>query len=112
MIDQLRTRRREANEASDRSLTPDVRARYQDTLDRLEDQMQGYGEGDLEDGSLQERLYHLAVKVRDALQNLGYTDADLFRINGEVHTETCHLLEETEDIGPVFVHVRQIYECE
>lgn len=56
-----------------------------------------------------------AVKARDALQNLQYSDGDLFRINGEVRNETCQLLREIEgtrdNIDENSDRVLESYEC-
>lgn len=116
LIEQLRTRRKDAGTISNgRSLTPEDRSSFQDTLNRLEAQIPDYGEGNLEEGSLQERIYRLTVKVRDTLQNLDYNDDDLFRLNREFRTEACKILAEMMPSGAGAMtdldQVRLIYEC-
>ena len=116
LIELLRSRRRENGGAgSGRSLTLDDRGQFQETLDRLEELIPDYGAGNLEENSLQERIYRLTVKVRDAVQNTSYTDDDLFRINGEVRTEACRVLDEIQSAGAGtgddFYEARQVYEC-
>jgi hypothetical protein len=117
LIELLRSRRRESDEsmAGGRTLSEADRAGFQETLDRLEALVPNYGPGNIEDNSLQERVYRLTVKVRDALQNRFYGDDDLFRINGEVRSETCRMLAEIQwagaDTSPDFEQVRQAYDC-
>jgi hypothetical protein len=114
MIDQIRLRRREGA-AGERSLTPADRQGVEESLRRLEDRIPDYGEGNLEDGSLQERMYRLMAKTREALENTGYSDDDLFRINGEVRTEACRLLADLRAQGlPAGARaddVLALYEC-
>jgi hypothetical protein len=115
MIDLLRERRRESDSAgaAGRSLTPADRSRILDVVDRLEEDVPDYGLGNLEDDSPQERAYRLMVKVRDALQNLDYTDDDLFRLYGEVRSEACRALREIQPdgAGEELEQVYQAYEC-
>jgi len=116
LIEQLRTRRKDAGTINNgKSLTPEDRSSFQDTLNRLEATIPDYGKGSLEEGSLQERIYRLTVKVRDALQNLDYNDDDLFRLNGELRTEACKVLAEIMPSGAGAMteldQVRLIYEC-
>ncbi|RPJ48847.1 MAG: hypothetical protein EHM21_07520 [Chloroflexi bacterium] len=110
----LRERRR-GGPAGDRSLTAQDRGSFQETLDRLAENVEDFGEGNLKDDSLQERVYRLTRKVRGALENLGYSDDDLFRINGEVRSEACRLLREIEgtraNIDEDFDRALQAYDC-
>ncbi len=116
MIGLLRSRRTESGaEENAHSLTPSDRGSLQVTLDQMEEQTPDDGEGNLEEGSLQERIYKLTAKIRDALQNSSYDDADLFRINGEVRSEACQLVDEIQTMGAGsgvdMQQVRQEYEC-
>lgn len=116
MIEQLRERRRETGTTNGRSLTPADRTRFEEELERLEDSLAGFSEGDWVDGTLEERIYHLAVKSRDALGNLDYTDDDLFRIYGEIKSESCRLLNEIQSEGTFtgsdLERAFQAYQCD
>lgn len=112
LIEVVRNRRRENNGAETaRSLTPAERNRIRETFTRLEEQAPQPDLGRLETGSLQERMYYLRVKLREALENKEYTDNDLFRINGEVRSQICNLATEIEAAGYDFSIVRQAFEC-
>jgi hypothetical protein len=110
----LRERRSQGLEG-ERSLTHLDRAYFQQTLERLSPHLEGYAEGYFETDSLKDRIYRLTLKVRDALENLDYSDDDLFRINGEVRGEACWLLREIEASGAGtdvdFDRVFESYEC-
>jgi hypothetical protein len=111
----LLRQRREDGPASERSLTPGDRERLEELLNRLSASYTDLGEGFFEEGSLRERVYRLAAKTRDAMQNLDYADADLFRINGEVRPEACRLLSEirTANLAPMVNQdeVREEFRC-
>ena len=118
LIQMLRERRSAGSEASSglgRSLNAGDRARFDERLQRLDELLPEYGEGNLEENSLQERVYRLIWKARDGLQNLNYDDDDLFRINGEIRTEACRLLREIRDSGfsggEDFEQAISAYEC-
>jgi hypothetical protein len=107
--------RRETEALSERSLTPEDRGRVMKVLEKLDDTLTRYSAGNLEDGSLQERIYRLTLKTRDAMENLTYDDADLFRINGEVRPEACRLVREIRQVGAVpeanLADVSEEYRC-
>jgi hypothetical protein len=110
----VRERRKESS-TSIRSLTSQDRDHFQEALDRLAPDLEGYAEGNVEGNPLQKQIYRLTVKVQDAMQNLEYLDDDLFRIHGEVRTEACRLLQEIKAAGAKtgkdFERVRKEYEC-
>jgi hypothetical protein len=110
----VRERRRQGSKGA-LSLTTSDRSYFAEALDRLAPGLEGYAEGNVEENSLQDRIYRLTVKVRDALQNLEYSDDDLFRINGEVRSEVCRLLRDIEQARPNtiedFDRVREDYDC-
>lgn len=116
MIEEIRTHRQESGDmATHQSLSAADRNRFFEGLDGVEGAIPDYGQGSLIGDSLQERMYRLTVKVRDAMKNMDYTDADMFRVNGEVRSEACQLLNE---IGPErliagenFERAWRIYEC-
>lgn len=101
MIDLLRQRRAEHPDKGPgiRSLEAPDRVRVMEVVNRLEADLPDYTEGNFEDGSLQERIYRLTAKVRDALLNSSHTDDDLFRLNGEMRPEVCRLLMEIKAAG-------------
>jgi hypothetical protein len=111
----LLRQRREAATTSERSLTPEDRGRLDVVLNRLNEAYTDLGEGFFEEGSLRERIYRLAAKTRDAMQNSAYDDSDLFRINGEVRPEACRLLTEIRSSGMAPAvnqdEVREEYRC-
>lgn len=117
MIDLLRQRRAENPDKGPgiRSLEAADRVRVMEVVNRLEADLPDYAEGNFEDGSLQERIYHLTVKARDALQNKAHTDDDLFRLYGEMRPEVCRLLMEIkatgEDAGTYFDRVSMAFGC-
>lgn len=114
MIDQLRVRRAEAGSDTGngdlRSLTPTDRDHFREAADDLSYLLEGYAAGNVENDPLQSSIYRLTVKVRDAMQNPDYTDADLFRINGEVRTEACRLAAEMPTNADM-EQVVELYEC-
>jgi hypothetical protein len=107
--------RRETETLSERSLTPDDRGRVMTVLEKLDDSLTKYSDGSLENGSLPERMYRLTLKMRDAMENLSYDDADLFRLNGEVRPEACRLIREVRQAGDVaeetLAEVSEEYRC-
>lgn len=112
LISRLRDRRASAPSPTGHSLSPDDWQAMQERLGRLYEFTPDVGEGNLVDGSREERIYNLIVKVRGALESLETTDDDLFRINGEVRTEACKLLGDLAEYGGKAAQARQLFECD
>ena len=114
MIELLRIRRKESGGGNGgRSLTPVDRTHFQEVVDRLEEQMPEVNRDDIQTGTLPAQIDRLMTKVRDGLQNLEYTDDDLFRIYGEVRSEACKVMEAMREMGFTenLARVRQMYDC-
>ena len=116
MIHQLRMRRWSGQPDAGKllekhSLMPEDRLHIQEELDRLADQTPELSDGDLPDGTLEQRMFNLLVKVRAALQNQDHSDDDLFRIGGEVRSQACQVLNEVLVPGQEVMEARRLYEC-
>jgi hypothetical protein len=109
----LRSRQRDSAGSAAGALTPGDRSSIRSVLDQMREREGGWDDSSLT--SLQARAQRLTGKVRDALENLDYQAADLFRIYGEVRSEACGLTRELENSGQVTItgldQVRQLYEC-
>jgi hypothetical protein len=110
MVEILRERRQDtggANAGMGSSLEPADRAEFQSLVDRLESQRVDYGKDQLIGEGRDVHIQRLTMKIRDALENLDYTDDDLFRIYGEVRSEACQEIRGQDG----FDAVRGLYEC-
>lgn len=98
------------------SLTEGDRTSIRSVLDQMQGRMAEYNETAMRNNPLAQRSYKMTLKLRDALDNLDYSGADLFRIYGEVRTELCKLTKELDKSGQVTItgitQIRQLYECD
>jgi hypothetical protein len=85
-------------------------------LEQVQDRLPHYEEGQLKSGSLEDRTYRLAAKIRDALSNMSNTDSDFLRLYDEVQPEVCAVSQALQSSGSVSItgldQVSQMYECQ
>ena len=84
-------------------------------LEQVEDHLPRYAEGQLKRGSLEERAYRLAARIRDELGDLNKTGADFLRLHDGLHPEICSVTQDIKNSGAVsltgFDQIRELYEC-
>lgn len=116
LINLLRTRK-ETQEAADSNVKqPDVRAGGADAIGSLEGQVPEFDHAALVRGSLQEQIVTLMERIRDALQNMDYSEDQLFHIHDELRPIACKVLDlvhrAQEDNVTGFEDVEKAYHCQ
>lgn len=112
----LRSKQRD-NDTIDatQAFTAGDRSSMRAVLDQLSEHLPDFDETSVGKNSLHARTFRLAQKLRQSLENLEYTESDLFRINGEVTQELCRLTQELQQSGEVTItgldQIRQLYTC-
>ena len=112
----LRSRQRDGvGHEGTESLTEGDRHSMRAVLDQMQQRETEYNEANLRSNPLALRSYIMTHRLRDALDNLTYSGADLFRIHDELRGELCSLARELDNSGQVTItgmdHIRQLYEC-
>jgi hypothetical protein len=98
------------------SLTTGDRNSMRAVLDQMQEHVIEHDEATIRKDALARRSHELTRKMRDALDNLNYSGADLFRLYDEVRRDLCGLSRELEKSGKVTItgldQIRQLYECQ
>jgi hypothetical protein len=84
-------------------------------LEQLQNKLPDYSEADVKRGSLENKTYQMATRVRDVLQNLEYTDDDYLRIFDELRPEVCKIAQALQESDAVTItgleQIREYYQC-